>query len=370
MTPASGAGRIRGLRPTGRGIAAIAVAAALVLAGLLLDRVELVYLGLVFVCAVAGAALVVALLPAPRRIAREIVTDLVVVGDPLAVTTTIGERAEAIVASEDLVSDGLAAEASEQTDPRVATATVVATRRGAHRVGPLRADARSPFGVVTRRILVGAADEILAVPPVEDLAPLTARGSDDGDRPARLDRHGQGSDNLIPRPYVPGDSMRRVHWRASAHHGDLMVREEERESTPSAVVRIDLDPASWDDGAFDGAMTALVSVVARLSGDGFAVDVEAADGRTLCRVATREAFAELLALTATLEPEGQGSAAPDAPGSAVVVSIGAVAPPPAAPGPHLLLASRPDVAAPGWRVAALSDDLAGSWASLVRGDAR
>mgnify|MGYP000485301648 CR=1 FL=1 len=27
------------------------------------------------------------------------------------------------------------------------------------------------------------------------------------------------------RDYVPGDSMRRIHWRQTAHHGQFMVKE-------------------------------------------------------------------------------------------------------------------------------------------------
>jgi uncharacterized protein (DUF58 family) len=48
------------------------------------------------------------------------------------------------------------------------------------------------------------------------------------------------------RPYVPGDPQRTVHWKATAHHGRLMVRESE--GTGVVVVRLVLDvPRPGDD---------------------------------------------------------------------------------------------------------------------------
>src|SRR5690606_18802468 len=129
-----------------------------------------------------------------------------------------------------------------------------------------------------RRRSAGGVTEVIAVPPIVPLAPLISSGLAGDDVPLPGPR-GQGTDNLIPRPYAPGDSIRRVHWRASAHHGDLMVREEEREQTASATVVIDTDPSSWaDEEAFDHALSAFVSVVARLHHDGFLVFARALDG--------------------------------------------------------------------------------------------
>ena len=44
------------------------------------------------------------------------------------------------------------------------------------------------------------------------------------------------------RPYVPGDSMRHVHWPATARSGGLMVREWESLHSPNVVVVADLGP--------------------------------------------------------------------------------------------------------------------------------
>jgi hypothetical protein len=101
---------------------------------------------------------------------------------------------------------------------------------------------------------------------------------------------GQGADNLIARPYVPGDSMRRIHWRATAHRDDLMVRQEEQESTPEATVVLDRGVLRWSaeamqapgaDPGFEAAVSACVSAITRLVHDGYAVEVIDSDGTEL-----------------------------------------------------------------------------------------
>ena len=42
------------------------------------------------------------------------------------------------------------------------------------------------------------------------------------------------------RPYVPGDALRRVHWRTSARVGELMVKEVEDTDSPRLVIALDL----------------------------------------------------------------------------------------------------------------------------------
>ena len=83
-------------------------------------------------------------------------------------------------------------------------------------------------------------------PAVIDLPPLTNfAGEAGGTLHTTTNQLGQGADNLVARPYVPGDSMRRIHWRATAHRDELMVRQEEQESTPEASVVIDRGALRW-----------------------------------------------------------------------------------------------------------------------------
>jgi uncharacterized protein (DUF58 family) len=43
------------------------------------------------------------------------------------------------------------------------------------------------------------------------------------------------------RPYAPGDSFNRIHWKSTARHGEIQVKEFELEQTADAWIFLDLD---------------------------------------------------------------------------------------------------------------------------------
>ena len=47
-------------------------------------------------------------------------------------------------------------------------------------------------------------------------------------------RKGIGQDYYGVREYVRGDSLRHIHWRSSARHGQLIVKEYQQEFRPTA----------------------------------------------------------------------------------------------------------------------------------------
>ncbi|RIK09742.1 MAG: hypothetical protein DCC49_05445 [Acidobacteria bacterium] len=60
-----------------------------------------------------------------------------------------------------------------------------------------------------------------------------------GERQSRPPRAGRGIDYLNIREYRHGDRIRHIHWRASARHDDLLVREFESEGHATLVVALD-----------------------------------------------------------------------------------------------------------------------------------
>lgn len=167
---------------------------------------------------------------------------------------------------------------------------VRAPRRGIHTVGPVRLTITDPFGLVRRRTALGGASRLVVTPAVTPLAPLPRSDGPGGSgmtaSPARM---GAGSDDAAARPWLPGDSMRRIHWRATAHRDELMVRQEEAESAPRATVVLDRTAARWApaagrpgaDADFEAAVSLCASVAVRLVLDGFTVAVVDADGIAL-----------------------------------------------------------------------------------------
>ena len=129
-------------------------------------------------------------------------------------------------------------------------------RRGLYAVGPFVAEHEDPFGFATSTVAVGSPDRLVVVPAVSTLGdggPSLA----DGEGEAHLvQRRVLGSDDdLTTREYRIGDALRRVHWRASAKHGELMVRQEEHRSHPDARILVDTRRRGYPDAESDTGMS-------------------------------------------------------------------------------------------------------------------
>lgn len=112
--------------------------------------------------------------------------------------------------------------------------------RGWHRFGPATLVAADPFGIVTRREEFEQEQGFLVYPRMVQISSVIvpARQPYGDFKPAQ---------QLIEDPmrlagvraYVPGDSPRRIHWRATARTGDLQTRVYEPSATPVAAVFLD-----------------------------------------------------------------------------------------------------------------------------------
>ncbi len=181
--------------------------------------------------------------------------------------------------------------------------------RGTYTLGPLRVSTTDPFGLIRRRFRVGLATPVTVAPTIVELGALPQTpGEAGGTRQSAALQLGQGADNLVARPYAPGDSMRRIHWRATAHRDTLMVRQEEQESSPAATVVLDRALSRWSqsaadapggDPAFETAVSACVSAVVRLVHEGYTVDVVDSDGELLAEPVEGGEDAEARAVAAS-----------------------------------------------------------------------
>lgn len=173
---------------------------------------------------------------------------------------------------------------------RVVEHVVRPPRRGLVAIGPLVVEYEDPFGLVVATVAVGDPDRLVVVPPVSSLGdsgPVPPGG--DGEARVVRRRATGAEDDQSTREYRPGDALRRVHWRASARHGELMVRQEEHRTHPDARVLLDTrrggypdaapdDGASWSaewsSDAFEWAVRMVASLGVHLAAAGFRVAVE------------------------------------------------------------------------------------------------
>ena len=179
----------------------------------------------------------------------------------------------------------------ESGGSRSTTFPLEASRRGRFDVGPLAVTAVDPFGLVRLTRSFRSTQSVLVVPRVHAL-----EGSVDADRRGRGDRASSalssgGDDDVIPREYRPGDDLRRIHWRASAHGDELLVRREEQPWTRHATITVDVaaDGVGGPQSPLEIGLSMAASVAAHLMSRGWSVRLETLDGR--CLVAAAEGAA-------------------------------------------------------------------------------
>jgi uncharacterized protein (DUF58 family) len=180
--------------------------------------------------------------------------------------------------------------------------------RGRYTVGPLTIRLRDPFGMCELVRSFTAVDSFVVTPVIEPLPSLPLSGDWVGTGESRSRSIASaGDDDVVTREYRRGDDLRRVHWRATAHYGELMVRREEQPWGNRAVLLVDTRRgAHRGDGptsSFETAVSAAASIAIFLGRAGFRIDVITDTGQRLTdtddgRINTHEeivldAFAEL-----------------------------------------------------------------------------
>ena len=378
---------------TARGTGALVAALGCMIAANLVGARILLYLGLLLALLTLFSVIAVRV---PRRsgtVTRRISTDLLTVSEASRVTVRFTLRALRVPHGlwRDELPDAVTGDSGGEYPPETGQLSYLITgvRRGVWPLGPLMMRTVDPFGLAQREQSFGDTRSMTVVPEIFTLAPLAVRvGAAGGTAHPSSSRLGQGSDNLSPRGYIPGDSMRRIHWRATAHRGQLMVRQEEEESSPDAVVVIDRSGRRWDtpgahaDPAFEAAVSLCASTAVHLSSEGYSVDVIDSAGTLLGTLRGHEDDRDgLLVALAMVAPRGDSrdlatliGGTPPGPLVYITGSLdeedAALLRPSGAAAPMLFSTELLDGAAEaaaqhGWTVAPLGPDVAGAWEDAV-----
>lgn len=180
-------------------------------------------------------------------------------------------------------------------------------RRGITVIGPLVVDFADPFSLASGEISVGGQQEIVVAPAI-NLFPVTGLSmtADEGSARTRQRRSSGAADELMTREYRYGDPMRRVHWRSSAHHGELMVRQDEQRSHAEAHIVLDTRRAGYRDAdaataltpespTFEWALAFAASLALHLHRSGYAVELAETGYQQLVPPGNRQEFLRALA---------------------------------------------------------------------------
>lgn len=139
-------------------------------------------------------------------------------------------------------------------------------RRGLYSLGPTRLRASDPFGIYTVTLLDYHADTILVTPPLLPLPQLriatSGRAGDQRRTSMALER--EISDAGL-RNYLPGDSLKRIHWQASAHFDELIVRQLEASTSRDWWIFVDLEAGVQAGEGSDSTVELLIVLAASLA---------------------------------------------------------------------------------------------------------
>jgi len=124
--------------------------------------------------------------------------------------------------------------------------------RGRYRFGPLMVATQFPFGLIERRSVVPLEDELVVFPRIGRLTRkwYARRREHLEGVPGRTQRESRLSHEFYGvRAWQRGDSLRWIHWRSSARHGKLVVRQfcSPRNRDVAVIVDLYRESAS-DDG--------------------------------------------------------------------------------------------------------------------------
>ncbi len=170
---------------------------------------------------------------------------------------------------------------------------LTAVTRGRMESGPLAVTLADPLGVSTRRIETGPTAEALVYPAVVHIGPPPRRAGGTFDA-VRCNPVTQSSDELYGmRPFQTGDDPRRIHWRLSAHHDELIVRQFEEFAPTHTTVVLD-------------TRRALLNPPAEAVGDGERFEAMVSAAASICRAGQRRGDRVRLVTTAEFD-SGYGS---------------------------------------------------------------
>lgn len=280
----------------------VAVGSASIVAAYVVSRPELLYVGSLAVLLPLLAVVFARFRRVGLEVSREFSPDVVAIGESVRVGLTVVNIAP--LATPELEWRDVRPWAGEPSRTRLlpplaarrgraiapANRTVVVhdirpPRRGVFPIGPLGVVLADPFGLAVGEVRVGETDPLVVTPAIREL-PDTGLAILASDGASRLVRRAiGGDDDLSTREYRTGDAMRRVHWRATARHGELMVRQEEPRSHAEARIILDTRTGGYAPGgvfrprdspendSFEVSLALAGSIALHLSRGGFAVEL-------------------------------------------------------------------------------------------------
>lgn len=312
---------MRTARLTGRGTCLAGVGGVSLIAAYASGRTELIYPGVLLLLLPVLATLLIRYRRFGIDSSRVFLPAVVAVGQPTTVELTVANRSQVPTppltwrdyrpwttgsnTPGSLPPLPARRGAAPHGHPVLLRYELVAPRRGVFEIGPMSVVLTDPFAMARGEVTVSGTDSLVVTPRIATLGDngLAILASDGSSMLVR--RAIGGEDDLSTREYRTGDALRRVHWRATARHGELMVRQEEPRSHAEARIILDTRVSGYPDvvtsrggaesDSFELALALAASLSLHLARAGFEADIVETAGEQLASVSPIEPFLRSLA---------------------------------------------------------------------------
>ena len=186
-------------------------------------------------------------------------------------------------------------------------------RRGHFRIEPLQIRTGDPFGFFEASASVGQGVAVVVYPRIEAIPLWRLPAAYIEGSNAAPERTLQTTPLATTvRPWAPGDSFNRIHWRATARHGEIQVKEFELEQTADAWIILDLERSiqagRGDESTVEAAVRVAASVADKAIRDNRAVGMTVNGHRTTVLPADRGSRQHLKIMQLLAAVDGDGTA--------------------------------------------------------------
>ncbi len=186
------------------------------------------------------------------------------------------------------------------------------TRRGHFRIDPLAIRTGDPFGFFEASAAVGQGVSVVVYPRLEPVPAWKLPAANiEGSHAAPERTHQTTPLATSVRPYAPGDSMNRIHWKSTARHGEIQVKEFDLEQTADAWIILDLQRAiqtgRGDESTTEVAIRAAAAIADKALIENRAVGMTVNARRPAYLPPDRggRQHLKIMQLLAALEPDGE-----------------------------------------------------------------
>jgi uncharacterized protein (DUF58 family) len=143
------------------------------------------------------------------------------------------------------------------------------TRRGHFRIEPLQIRTGDPFGFFESSASVGSGVNVTVYPRLEPVPLWRLPAANlDGSQATRERTLQTTPLATTVRPWAPGDAFNRIHWRSTARHGDIQVKEFDLEQTADAWIILDLERSAQRGSGDESTVEVAVRVAAAVADKG------------------------------------------------------------------------------------------------------